>query len=69
MEETKREDEAGRGSEVEEGEKKGEETELKVTGFQMFHLTIVNAYGTQDVKKLPNDGTTLRLTSTSRVDV
>ena len=31
--------------------------------FQMFKLTVVNSYGTQDIKELPSDGSLLRLTS------
>ena len=29
----------------------------------MFKLMVVNSYGSQDIKALPNDGSTLRLTS------
>ena len=31
--------------------------------FQMFQLVVVNSYGSQDIKKLPNDDSVLRLTS------
>jgi ubiquitin carboxyl-terminal hydrolase 4/11/15 len=35
--------------------------------FQMFQLVVVNSYGSQDIKKLPNDDSVLRLTSQTYV--
>ena len=52
------------------GEREDEEDETELVKeknlvFQMFQLVVVNSYGTEDIKKLPNDESTLRLTSES----
>lgn len=58
MSESKVEKEGKR--EDEEGDKTEKE---KNTVFQMFQMVVVNSYGTQDIKKLPNDDYPLKLTS------